>query len=68
MNPQDFLSTKPLEEAVTNRKKSTSGLTVNCLNMRWIKLERSNPSSIKFKYNFDEDDTFHVIDIKKKQK
>ncbi|GFW03109.1 uncharacterized protein TNCV_157291 [Trichonephila clavipes] len=66
MNPQEFLSTKPLEEAVTNRKKSTSGLTVNWLNMRWIKLERSKPSSIKFNYNFDEDDIFHVIDIKKK--
>lgn len=33
MNAQDFPFTKELEEAVTNRRNSTIGLTVNWLNV-----------------------------------
>lgn len=66
MTHQDFFSSKPLETATTNRKVTVTRLSVNWLKMRWIKLERSKPYLIQFKYNLDEDMAFNSINIKKR--
>ena len=34
---KDFLSTKPLEQSIINRKVTVTGLPVNWLKIRWIK-------------------------------
>ena len=35
MKREEFLSTKTLEEAITNRKKTADGWVFNWLNIRW---------------------------------
>lgn len=65
MTHQDFLSTKPLEQSIINRKVTVTGLPVNWLKIRWIKLERSKPYLIQFKNDYEEDTEFQAINIKK---
>lgn len=65
MTHQDFVSTKPLENAIVNRKITNTELPVNWLKIRRIKLERSKPHIIQYKCNYDEDSDFHIINIKK---
>lgn len=65
MTHQDFLSTKPLEQSIINRKVTVTGLPVNWLKIRWIKLERSKPYLIQFKCDYNEDTEFQAINIRK---
>ncbi|PSN54975.1 hypothetical protein C0J52_02354 [Blattella germanica] len=66
MKREEFLSTKPLEDAVTIRKKTLDGTAVNWMDMRWIRLDRLKPYIIQYKTTFSEDMSFFEIDIKKK--
>lgn len=63
MNDTHLLSTKTFEHLIANRKKIVTGMTVNWLQMQWIKLERLEPYYIKF----NKDTEFNAIDIKKFQ-
>lgn len=65
MKHEDFLSTKTLEDSVTNRKKTVDGMAVNWLEMRWIRLERHHPHKLQFKTTFSEEFPFLEIDLKK---
>ena len=65
MTHQDFLSTKPLEQSIINRKVTDTGLLVNWLKIRWIKSERSKPYIIQFKCVYNEDTEFQAINIRK---
>lgn len=63
MTHNDFLSTKILETAVTNRKQSTDGSQVNWLKMQCIKVERAKPFSIQYKYDLN-DEEYKTIDLR----
>lgn len=67
MKREEFLSTKPLQDAVTVRKKTVDGTAVNWMEMRWIRLERFKPYVIQYKTIFSEDMPFFEVDIKKQR-
>lgn len=46
-------------------QENVYGFPVNWLKMRWIKLERSKPHLIQFKYDYNEDSEFYAIKIMK---
>uniref|UniRef100_A0A1A9ZLE5 Uncharacterized protein n=1 Tax=Glossina pallidipes TaxID=7398 RepID=A0A1A9ZLE5_GLOPL len=46
-------------------KVAVTGIPVNWLKMRWIKLEKSKSHLIQFKYDFHEDIEFSAINIRK---
>ena len=47
----DFLDYKELaRNIIKNRTKNTEGDTVNCLNIKWLRFEKSTPYTIKYKY------------------
>lgn len=68
MNHEHFFSTKNLQEAITNRKKTEKGDSVNWLKMRWIRLEKKEPFTIKFKFTNSDEMDFECINIQKKVK
>lgn len=48
MSKEDFVSSKPLEELITNRKKSTNGEKINWLNVQKIIYEKYSPFMLDF--------------------
>lgn len=65
MMHEDFLSIDQLLSAITNRKKTLEGKSVNWLKFCWIRLEKNRPFEIQFKEKFS-DSSFQTINIKKK--
>ena len=64
MTHQDFLTTKPLEQSISNRKVTVTGLLVNWLKIRRIKLERSKPYLMPFKSDYNKDAEIQTINIR----
>lgn len=64
MHPEDFLSTKKLENAITNRKVDINKKKVSWLDTHEILLEKSQPFIIKMRNKIDGD--FQCVDIKKR--
>lgn len=64
MKKNDFHSSKPLEEQITNRKKTTSGEKINWLNVQKITYERYSPFMLDF-VNYSSDCTI-TISLQKK--
>lgn len=48
MQKNDFFSSRPLEEQITNRKKTTSGEKINWLNVQKIIYEKFSPFMLDF--------------------
>lgn len=67
MSHEDFLSTFNLEKTITNRKRNVDGQPLNWLQMRWIRIEKTEPFSIKYKTTFLADMPFGVLNIQKKR-
>lgn len=65
MKPEDFLSTKQLEKAITNRKKSTEGDKVNWLKIRVVEVRKEKPMSLFVKTELNQE-SFEEISVKKK--
>lgn len=65
MNHGDFLSTKNLESAIINCKKTVDDEPINWLQMRWIRLERMLPYTLQYKTTFSEDFPFFRVNLKK---
>lgn len=65
LKAEDFLGVKNLEEKITNRKKSTTGETVNWLKTREIILNKNEPYIIKMKQSFEADEV-QVLSIEKR--
>lgn len=64
---EEFLSTKPLEDSITNRKKDTEGKKINWLKIRWLRFEKGAPFQIKINESFSElISEFRTLDISKK--
>ena len=55
MSPNDFFSTKVLESQITYRKKDEEKKNVEWLKIREIRVEKSNPGILKFKYTCQEE-------------
>lgn len=64
MTKEDFFSSKPLEEMITNRKKSTNGEKINWLNVQKIIYEKYSPFMLDF-VNYGADDAV-TISLQKK--
>ncbi|CAB3241860.1 unnamed protein product [Arctia plantaginis] len=62
MQPTDVLSSRPLENIITNRKKSLSGEKVSGLQTKEILL-KNRMFSLFMRYNID--DSFVEVDLKK---
>ena len=65
MTSQDFVSTKILEESITNRKKTTSGKKVAWLDIRWIKVTKDEPYNLFLKYSHKDEEEWSVLDLTK---
>lgn len=63
---EEFLSTKPLEDSITNRKKDTEGRKINWLKIRWLRFKKGAPFQIKINESFSEILGFRTLDISKK--
>ena len=51
----DFYDLKTLaSKLVSNRKRSAAGITINWLDVRWIRVQKSMPNTILFKTDFDQ--------------
>lgn len=64
MTKNDFYSSKPLEELVTNRKKTTTGEKINWHNVQKIIYERYSPFMLDF-INYGSNSTI-TISLQKK--
>src|SRR5688572_10408065 len=66
MATEDFFSTLPLEQRITNRKKDVANDKVNWLNAKQIQVRRANPKSIFMRYSHNSDETWKEIDLTKR--
>lgn len=65
MRKKDFVSSKPLENSIVNRKKSIAGEKISWNDFQTIKYDRDSPSILKFK-TFDLNETpTHNISLTK---
>lgn len=65
MKREEFKSTKSLEAAIQNRKKTLTGHNFSWLKIRWLRFERVSPISLKFKETLNEDIAFETVDLNK---
>lgn len=61
----DFLSTKSLEDAVTNRKKDINGDNFSWLNIQWLRVIRGYKLLLHFKQSLSEVEDFRQINLEK---
>lgn len=66
MSGDDFISTKKLEQQITNRKKDVQKQTVSWMRMMEIKVQKDKPGILQFKYTHDKDVPYYEVDIRKK--
>jgi hypothetical protein len=62
MNFGDFFDLKSLATSIiiSNRRTTTSGCTVNWLDIKWIRVEKARPGTILLKTDFDQPE-FHAV-------
>jgi hypothetical protein len=65
MERDEFLSTKNLEDSITNRKTTIEKEPVNWLKMKWIRYRRGSPQSFQFKYTLNNDYPFSTVSLTK---
>ena len=65
MKNSDFYSTKNLEDAITNRKKTIDGYDFNWLNIRWLHYERDSPFTLMSKETLNSEVQLYNIDLRK---
>lgn len=65
MKREEFLSTKPLEESICNRKTNTEGGKVNWLQIKWLIYSNNKPKSIFYKETLQHEFPFYEINIAK---
>ena len=61
----DFLSTKSLEDAVTNRKKDINDDNFSWLNIQWLRVIRGYKLLLHFKQSLSEVEDFRQINLEK---
>ncbi|CAG9773243.1 unnamed protein product [Ceutorhynchus assimilis] len=63
MAREEFVSTKPLEDSICNRKTNTDGGKVNWLNIKWLRYCKNEPNLIFYKETLQDDFPFFKINI-----
>ena len=66
MTAEEFYSTEALQMLITNRKKDSKKNKVNWLNMKVIRVVKSKPGILFFKYSYDPDTPYLELDLKKR--
>ena len=51
MNREDFISLKPLKDAIVNRKVNTHGAKVEWLKIHWIATNKEQPLQFRYRYS-----------------
>jgi hypothetical protein len=67
MTGKDFVSTKELENLITNRKKAEDGSKVEWLKMQWIRIMAATPLVIHYKYTNNPEPLFAEVNIAKRK-
>lgn len=68
MSSSDFFSTKELEKALTNRKKTEADEKVQWLRIQWLRYNKEKPGIIQYKYSNNEYVPFNEVNVKKRGK
>lgn len=63
MKWDDFVSMKPLENAILRRRKNTNGEDVNWLKICWIRVLKNKLYTMLYKTSFDENVEFKTLDL-----
>ena len=66
MNSVDFQSTKPLLNAITNRKICNDGQKVRWLDIQWIRIQKDKPFVMQFKCSMSDDLAFSCVSLAKR--
>lgn len=66
MTTDDFVSTKKLENNITNRKVTAEKSKVKWLSIQWLLYHKIHPFSIFFKYSNNPEVLFENVNIKKR--
>lgn len=66
MTTEDFVSTKKLENNITNRKVTAEKAKVKWLSIQWLLYHKNHPFTIFFKYSNNPEVLFESVDIKKR--
>ena len=68
MKREDFVSLKPLKEAIVNRKVNTRGQKVEWLKMLWISVQKDKPLQYQYRYSHNTLEALKTVDLKRKTK
>ena len=66
MNSVNFKSTKPLLNAITNRKICSDGQKVRWLDIQWIRIQKDKPFVMQFKCSMNDDLAFSCVSLAKR--
>lgn len=68
MEQKEFLNFKDiLKTTYIHRTTNTEGETVFWRKIKWIKYTPSHPGQMLYKYNFEEEESFKILDLSRKQ-
>lgn len=68
MTSSDFFSTRELEKALTNRKKTEADEKVEWLRIQWLRYDKEKPGILQYKYSNNENVLFNEVNVKKRGK
>lgn len=68
MKREDFVSLKPLKEAIINRKVNTSGGKVEWLKIHWISVSKDKPLQFRNRYSNNALECWKTVDLQRKTK
>ena len=68
MKREDFVSLKPLKEAIVNRKVNKLGGKVEWLKMHWISVSKDKPLQFQYRYSNNSLERWKTVDLKRKTK
>ena len=68
MKREDFVSLKPLKDAVVNRKTNTRGGKVEWLKIHWISVTKDKPLQFQYRYSNNSLECWKTVDLKRKTK
>ena len=68
MNNDDFFTTNSIAKLMTKKKSNDEGENVVWRNIRWIKIEKDEPSVMRYKYRLKESMPFERVNFEKRMK
>lgn len=66
MKKSDFVSTRLLENNITNRKQSEEKTKVEWLKFQWLRFTKEAIHKFQYKYSNNEDVLFQTVDLHKR--